>query len=50
LIGLDLESRIKKDDGLMKYLREYQIDKQDYKVELVKFWKIYSRILTKSLP
>ena len=50
LIGSDLHSRIHKEDGLIKYLREYQTDKPEYKTELIKFWKVYSRILSNSLP
>lgn len=44
-----MESRIRKEDGLLKFLREYQIDQQENKNELIKFWKIYSRILNKSI-
>lgn len=46
---MNLESRIRKEDGLLKFLREYQIDQQENKNELIKFWKIYSRILNKSI-
>jgi hypothetical protein len=35
---------------LIKYLREYQPDKPEYKTELIKFWKVYSRVLNISLP
>jgi hypothetical protein len=35
---------------LIKYLREFQHDKPEYIPELTKFWKVYSRILSASLP
>lgn len=50
LIDKGLEIRIRKEDGLKKYLELYEEGKEDFEKEIKSFWLIYSRVLEKSLP
>ena len=45
-----MEVRIRKEDGLKKYLELYEEGKEDFEKEIKCFWQIYSRVLEKSLP
>lgn len=45
-----MEARIKKEDGLSKYLELYEDGKEIFENEIKNFWQIYSRVLDKSLP
>lgn len=42
--------RLRKGDGLAKYIELYEEGKDDFEREIRSTWNVYSRVLDKSLP
>lgn len=50
LIAQKIEFRLRKADGLSKYIEGFEEGKEDFAKELKDFWRLYSRVLSHSLP